>query len=173
MSTSDIDLSINGRETRLSPSRLHKRWAFLPTSVANTKRKPSEWYWKRDKLLSRSVILFDSKKRGRTIARIDGTVLTFEQAGLGKENLDEIVMTAVALAEHARRHSKKSDSVDLGGSIANIVENHYADGSGGTTHHGGGHHGGGHHGGFFGIGTDGGGGGGGGDGGSGGGGGGC
>ncbi|KAM0694429.1 hypothetical protein Q7P36_004784 [Cladosporium allicinum] len=166
MSTSDIDLSINGRETRLSPSRLHKRWAFQPTSVTDTKNRPSEWYWKRDKLLSRSVILFDSKKRGRTIARIDGSILTFEQAGLGQETLDEIVMTAVTLAEHARRHGKNADVGDLGGNIADLVETRHADGSSGTTHHGGGSHHGGHHGsghgGFFGIGGDGGGGGGGG-----------
>ena len=67
------------------------------------------------------MILVDDKKRGRTIARIDGSTLTFEQAGLGQETLDEIIMTAVALADHARRHSKNADVVDLSGSIADLV----------------------------------------------------
>jgi hypothetical protein len=141
MTTSDIELSINGRETILSSSRLHKRWSFQPTipvTKAKTKKSSSTWYWKRDTLLSRSVILVDSKKRGRTLARIDGSTLTFEKPGLGQETLDEIVVTAVALAEHARRHGsgKSADVVDLSASIAELAGGH----GGGSGHHGGGGH---------------------------------
>lgn len=73
------------------------------------------------------MILTDAKKHGNVIARMQRDILSFEKAGLRSETLDEIVLTAVALAEHVRRNNrKKSDEGVLGLDIAGFL----ADGGG-------------------------------------------
>jgi hypothetical protein len=48
-------------------------------------------------------------------------MLIFEEARLSDETLNEIIMTAVALAEHARRHAWNEDSINLGESIGDYI----------------------------------------------------
>lgn len=150
MTSSDIELNVNGRDLVLSSSRLHNRWMFQPTSLPTSTEKSQPWYWRREKLRSRSVILVDNKKRGNTMARIDGNVLSFEKVDLGNETLDEIIMTAVALAEHARRQTKNAEVVDLSSSIADLAGGHGTLHSGSSHHHHSGHSSGGGGGLFFG-----------------------
>jgi hypothetical protein len=122
LTTSGIRLNIHGRDMVLTNSYLHRHWKFEPTLTSDRKGKRSSWYWKRDGLLPRCVILVSSKKAGRIIARIDGNILTFEKTGISDETLDEIILTAVALAEHARRHNRAV--YDLGKSIGDLIGGH-------------------------------------------------
>ena len=169
MTTSDIELTINGQQTVLSSSGImHRRWTFKPL----TTKASQPWYWQRDKVYKRHLVLTDAKKNGNIIARMKRDTLSFESVGLSEETLDEIVMTAVALAEHARRRTKSGEVADVSGFLVDGGGTAYS--SSGTS--GGHHHGAYVGGGGFGFGGDGGGcsgGGGGGDGGGGGGGGGC
>lgn len=98
--------------------------------------------------------------------------LSFESVGLSEETLDEAIMTAVALAEYARRRTKSGEVTDVSGSLLDGAATAYSSSASSGGHHHGAYVGGG----GFGFGGDGGGcsgGGGGGDGGGGGGGGGC
>lgn len=63
-------------------------------------------------------MLTDSKKHGHVLARMQKDVLRFEKAGLNAAMIDEITMTAIALAEHARRQSKSGEVTDLANSFA-------------------------------------------------------
>ncbi|KAM0720645.1 hypothetical protein Q7P37_004782 [Cladosporium fusiforme] len=131
MTTSDIELQINGRASVLSSSGLlHTRWMFHPTSTTGTAAKSGghAWYWQRDKSVKRCVVLTDAKKHGNVIARMEKDVLSFEKVGLSSETLDEIVLTAVALAENVRRHKGGSAAVD-GLDVAACI----ADGGGGSS----------------------------------------
>jgi hypothetical protein len=119
LTTRNIQLNIDGRETVLVSSHVYKHWKFESVSLSDN--RVTHWFWKRDESLPHSVILSNSKNIGRIFACIDGVMLIFEEADLGDETFDEIVMTAVALAEHARRHAWNEDSINLGKSIGNYV----------------------------------------------------
>jgi hypothetical protein len=116
MTTRSIQLNINNRETVLTCSHRLKHWSFESLSLPDYLTK--SWFWRRDTSLPRSVILVNSKNS--IFARIDGFMLIFEEAGISDETADEFVMTAVALAEHARRRSWNAD-MNLGQSIGDLV----------------------------------------------------
>lgn len=66
-------------------------------------------------------MLEDAKRHGNVLARIKGDLLTFEKARLSQESCEEIVVSAVAMAEAARRQKKKSDIVDLASALGDFA----------------------------------------------------
>jgi hypothetical protein len=130
-------LSINGCDTALMCSRLQQHWKFKATSLDDHKWKRISWYWKRDRPSDRSFALVDAKQNGSILARIDRDMLVFEQVGLSNKALGDIIVSAVALAELARRNAGNSDVNDLGQSIGDIVLGHQKISHGGhrASHH--------------------------------------
>lgn len=124
LSNSMIPLRINGRGLSLTHAPKHPYWELESTSFSDRRRKRTTKFWKRDEQNPRTVVLVDALKIGTTLARIDGDVLVFENDDLGHENMNEILVSAVALAEHARRRLGDSDLRDLGRSIGNIADEH-------------------------------------------------
>lgn len=116
--TSAIDITIHDRQLKVSPNtwRYPRDWTFTPNSIAVSE----PWRWQRDKTnKQRSVILVDKKINGRAIARISGDTLTIMDLELSGETLSEVVMTAIALAEHVRRQRRDRFVLDVGGAIYN------------------------------------------------------
>lgn len=66
-------------------------------------------------------MLEDAKRKGTVIARMKGDLLTFESAKLSPEVYDEVVLSAIAMAEAARRQKRKSDIADIGGAVADFA----------------------------------------------------
>jgi hypothetical protein len=133
LSSSTIDLTIHGRATALQHSGwVHHRWGFRTTTTTS-----GTWYWKQDKR-GRGAKLEDSKSDGRVLARIKGDVLTVEAPGLGPESCDEVLVSAVALAEAVRRQKKSSGRVDLAQAIGEFAASSGGDGGGGGGDGGGG-----------------------------------
>jgi hypothetical protein len=103
--TSDIELTINGRDTTLKAcGLLRNKWAFLSSS--SICEGASLLYWRKDKSAAAATMLTDAKKGGRVLARIQGDVLSIELGVSDTGLVDEIFMTAIALVEHARRQGK-------------------------------------------------------------------
>jgi hypothetical protein len=115
---SAIDITIHDRQNKLSPSTwaYPRDWLFTPISI--TVSEP--WRWQRDKTRrQRGVVLVDKKINGRVIARISGDTLTLIDLELSGETAREVVMTAIALAEHVRRQRRNRLVFDVGGAIYN------------------------------------------------------
>ena len=129
--TSAIDITIHDRKLKVSPSTWsHPRdWIFTPNSIAVSQ----PWRWRRDKTRNqRSVILVDKKINGRVMARISGDTLTLVDLGISGETAREVVMTAIALAEHVRRQRRHRMVFDVGGAIYNGCDSTVgSDGGGG------------------------------------------
>lgn len=118
VTTSNIDLTINGRSTCLEHSGvIHNRWGFQPTTTPNVDEK---WYWKKDKDYG-GAKLEDARKNGTALARMKGDLLTFEFAALNDAICDEILVSALAMVEAARRQSKDGNVTDLGVAIGDFV----------------------------------------------------
>ena len=118
VTTSSIDLSVNGRNTRISHSgMLHSRWGFQSTSCPNAEER---WSWTSDKT-SKGAKLVDSKKHGQVLARMKGDLLAFEKGRLSSASYDEVLLSAVAMAEAARRAKRNGDLVDLGSAIGDFT----------------------------------------------------
>lgn len=125
LTTTSIDLTVNGRSTSLLHSGLlHNRWGFQATTVPNS---DARWYWKKDKSTG-GAKLEDSKKSGTVLARMKGDLLTFEQARLSEASYDEVLLSAVAMAEAARRQKRNGDVADLASAIGDFAS---SDGGGG------------------------------------------
>jgi hypothetical protein len=124
-----IDLTINGRETSIAHSGIvHNRWSFLSTTTPN---ESVRYCWKKDRS-TRGAMLEDSKRSGNVLARMKGDLLSFEKPRLSAESYDEIVVSAIAMAEAARRQKRKSDIVDIASAIGDFTSSHGgADGAGG------------------------------------------
>ena len=135
--TSAIDITIHDRQLKVSPSTWSypRDWTFTPNSIAVSE----PWRWKRDKIhKQRGVILVDKKINGRVIARISGDTLTLIDLEISGETAREVVMTAIALAEHVRRQRKDRLIFDVGGAIYNGGDGTVgADGGGGCGGDGG------------------------------------
>lgn len=129
--TSAIDITIHDRQLKVSPSTwgYPRDWTFTPNLIAVSE----PWRWKRDKTYKqRGVILVDKKINGRAIARISGDTLTLVDLEISGETAREVVMTAIALAEHVRRQRKHRLVFDVGGAIYNGGDGTVgADGGGG------------------------------------------
>ena len=129
--TSAIDITIHDQQLKVSPSSwgYPRDWTFTPSSIAVSE----PWRWKRDKTRKqRGVILVDKKINGRVIARISGDTLTLIDLEISGETAREVVMTAIALAEHVRRQRKHRMVFDVGGAIYNGGDGTVgADGGGG------------------------------------------
>jgi hypothetical protein len=121
LSSSSIDLTINGRSTSLAQSYSlmhHQRWGFQTTSLPN---RDETWYWKKDKS-TKGAMLEDSKSRSaKCLARIKGDLLSFEAGHLSQESFDEVVVSAIATIEAARRLGKGKDIVDLGATVGDFA----------------------------------------------------
>lgn len=118
LTSNDIEVTVNGRETSLANiGFLHKRWTFTPTIIANAAEK---WTWKKDRQTG-GAMLEDAKKHGRVLARMKGDRLTVERAGLSNEIYDEIVISAVAMVEAARRANRGKDMLDLASTMGDFA----------------------------------------------------
>ena len=76
-------------------------------------------------------MLEDSKRHGQVLARMKGNLLTFEKPRLSQESYDEIVVSALAMAEAARRQKRKSDIADLASAIGDFTGSDGGDGGNG------------------------------------------
>lgn len=83
-------------------------------------------------------MLVDSKRDGQVLARMKGDLLKFEKPRLDHEAYDGIVMTAISMAEAARRQKRKSDIADIGCAIGGLSSSNGGTGSdaGGNEGHG-------------------------------------
>jgi hypothetical protein len=118
ISSNKIDLIVNGQETSISHTGfVHNRWGFQSTTCPSA---AETWYWKKDKETG-GAMLEDAKRSGHVLARMKGDLLTFVKARLSQESYEEIVMSAVAMAEAARRQKRKSDIVDIASAISDLA----------------------------------------------------
>lgn len=109
---SSLELSIGDRKFKIKEHGLISfRYYFNPTFAPESK-----WWWNEND--DEALKLTDGKK-GATIATINSNMLIIEQTlGLTEAAIDEVVLTAVAMAEKRRRR-KKHDAE--GGGIGEIV----------------------------------------------------
>ena len=121
LNASIIILSINGRSTLLQHPPEHPRWELKSTSLSGRKRQRTTLFWKRDEHILHTVVLVDAKNTGDILARIDGDMLVFENTGLRNETVNEVVVSAIALAEHARKRTGDSSINNLSRSIGDIA----------------------------------------------------
>lgn len=125
LTSNNIDLTVNGRTTSISHSGLlHNRWGFQSTTKPNLQER---WYWKKDKITG-GAKLEDSKKSGNTLAKMKGDLLTFEKGNLSDASYDEVLLSAIAMAEAARRQKRNGDIADLASAIGDFSS---SDGGGG------------------------------------------
>jgi len=125
LTSNRIDLTINSHETSISHQGvINNRWAFQATSTPN---EADRWYWKKDRSTG-GAVLESSKRHGTTLARMKGDLLTFEKARLCVESYEEIIVSAIAMAEAARRQKRKSDIADIGSAIGDFTGSHGAEG---------------------------------------------
>nr|POF13104.1 hypothetical protein CFP56_10252 [Quercus suber] len=123
LTSNDIEVTVNGRETSLANTGfLHKRWTFTPTTTTTTlpSHGAERWIWKKDRQTG-GAVLEDAKKHGRVLARMKADQLTPERAGLSNESYDEIVISAIAMVEAARRASRGRDLLDLAGAVGDLA----------------------------------------------------
>lgn len=121
LNASKIKLSINGRGTSFAHPPQHAHWELKSTSLYDRKQKQTTLFWKRDEKTPRTVVLVDAQKTGNILARINGDMLVFEKTGLRNETVNEIVVSAVALAEHARKRTENPNMNDLSQCIGDIA----------------------------------------------------
>lgn len=103
----EIELEVNDRKTVLAPSNIHKtRWILRPTVPSP---KAEEWLW-RPALAGEgaethsAVLIKNSTDTDKKIfARVTGDVLGFESKGLSDEMRHDVVVSALALCEFARK----------------------------------------------------------------------
>ncbi|KJX95022.1 hypothetical protein TI39_contig4141g00010 [Zymoseptoria brevis] len=138
VTTKAIDVSTNGSSTEIAHSGfLHHRWGFKSTT---SNRGDEMWYWKKDKI-GRGAILENAKNDGQVLARVQGDLLTFETSRLGNASYEEVLVSAIAMAEAVRRQKKSARSasmVDLGGAIGSFADSGGGGGGGGGDGGGGG-----------------------------------
>ena len=128
ITSNQIELTVNGRDTAISHSGFwHNRWSFESTTCPNNNET---LYWKRDRVAG-GAMLGDSKWNGNVLARLKGDVLGFDKPRLSEEAYDEIVISAIAMAEAARRQKRKSDIADLASAIGDFSNSD--GGSGGAS----------------------------------------
>lgn len=120
-SKSTIPLGINGRGTLLEHASDKPHWELKSTSTFDRRRKPTTLLWKRDERLPRTVVLVNVAETRTILARIDGDLLVFEDEDLSFESINEILVSAVALAEYARRRLGDEEVSDLGQRIGDIA----------------------------------------------------
>ncbi|KAK5169428.1 uncharacterized protein LTR77_005404 [Saxophila tyrrhenica] len=118
LTSNRIDLNVNGHETSISHQGVfHNRWGFQATSTPNVDER---WYWKKDRSTG-GAMLGDTKWNGNLLARMKGDLLTFEKPRLSDDSYEEIIVSAVAMAEAARRQKRKSDVVDIASAIGEFT----------------------------------------------------
>lgn len=125
ITSNDIDLSLHGRSTALSHSGLvHSRWEFRPTTRPEGEGK---WHWKKDKITG-GAKLGDARKGGNVLARMKGDLLTFETSRLSTASYDEVLLSAVAMVEAARRQKRNGDIVDIASAMGDFASTTVYDG---------------------------------------------
>ena len=66
-------------------------------------------------------MLEDAKRKGHSLARMKGDLLAFEQARLSSASYEEVLLSAIAMAEAAKRQQKTHTSHDIGLSIGDFT----------------------------------------------------
>lgn len=105
------------------------RWRFRPSHLT---KKGAFWYWSKDKS-GKDIVLSDAKKGGMVIARLHKDVLSYERAGLDLDVVHEICLSAMALAEMARRSFLYEDAPNLAAAIAVVALGEAAENSDDTV----------------------------------------
>ena len=115
MSDDEIDLSVNGRDTRLKKDgTFNFRWYFKPTVFPGVK-----WWWTKSKF--GGLQLTEDKGGGKRIASLTGDVLVVEHMGLTEMAVDEVVLATVAIWKTKKRESDDEDAVEGLEAIGNIA----------------------------------------------------
>lgn len=112
---SAIRVTTPEREIKISSVGMARRkWEFTPTTTA----AKQSWVWQSDETgVLPSVVLKDAKDGGQTLARISANLLSFQTMDLTVDTWKEIVLTAVALAEHVRCQRRHGGALDVSGGI--------------------------------------------------------
>lgn len=109
--TSAMDFSVNGRESKLkNDGSFSEKWAWRPMfeQISPAHSEADKWYWK---LKKGSGTLEDKRKDGHVIARIEEGILTLERP-LNTAAFEEVLVTAIAVKDRARRDKKNKDSAE-------------------------------------------------------------
>lgn len=119
VTSNTIDLTIYGLETSLAQEGIiRSRWVFESTTSMTGGTK---WFWKKDRSTG-GAMLEDAKRHGNVLARMKGDLLTFEKGRLSTKSYDEIVVSAVAMVEAARRQKRRGDIVDIASAVGDFAE---------------------------------------------------
>lgn len=62
-------------------------------------------------------------KHGEVLARLEGDQLRFVRPRMREEEVDEVLLSAVAMAEAARRGKKGADLGNLGSAVGDMMGN--------------------------------------------------
>ena len=110
---SSIRITMPDRKIKISNTR--RKWEFTPTTVDSQ----GPWIWQKDRSgVLPSVVLKDSKDEdGKPLARISANLLSFPKMDLAPDVWTEIVVTAVALAEHVRCQRRHGGVMEISGGI--------------------------------------------------------
>jgi len=113
-STVDLELSGIGSSRMCHDGRFSKRWKFS-SFFGN---EETFMYWCKTKLDGWELKL--GSKKGNVIARVsigDGLILKFEGVGMNERQVEEVVVSAVAVFEGLRRNHKEGKRGELGKSV--------------------------------------------------------
>ncbi|CAK3918374.1 Hypothetical predicted protein [Lecanosticta acicola] len=115
LTSSTIDLTLHGKQTSLSHSVISNKWSFESISA------PERWYWKKDRSTGGAKLEDRKGRGGRALARMRGDLLTFEQGRLSEASYEEVLLSAVAMAEAARRSGRGHEVGDLARAIGDLA----------------------------------------------------
>lgn len=101
---------------------LDDRFTFKPLSrgaVTTFGASGDKWCWK---LKGQNAMLHSAKKGGELLAKIDEGMLVFEKPGMSHAEMDEILVTAVAVFLKAKRNKKDGEAAEgIGEAIGAIA----------------------------------------------------
>lgn len=108
VSTSDIDVTINGHSSKLSDSSMMgNKYSFKPMcrgAVTTLGSAGDKWCWKMAD--HSNGVLHSAKKGGEVLAKLEDGSLVLENPGMSNAECDEILVTAVAVSHKGKRNKK-------------------------------------------------------------------
>lgn len=112
MTSTSIDVSINGHSSKLSDSAMMgTKFTFNPISRgAVTTFGGEKWCWKLKG--HANATLHSAKSGGELLAKVDDGMLVFEKPGMSHAEMDEILVTGVALHFKGSRNKKDEKTAE-------------------------------------------------------------
>ncbi|KAK4505974.1 hypothetical protein PRZ48_003939 [Zasmidium cellare] len=114
MTSTDIDITINGHASKLSDSMMMgDKFTFKPISrgaVTTFGGSGEKWCWKLKG--HANAMLYSAKSGGELLAKVEGGMLVFEKPGMSHAELDEILVTAVAMHFKGSRNKKDEETAE-------------------------------------------------------------